>query len=406
LGNYDCQYYFGIVVYNYLINTHRHFFKKKISDEPHRYSGLKLSLIIDDESEFYESEKKKLKPETRTNTKEYFPKNKTFDQFDAFEKNMDELFKTTNIIRLILRWKWPLLIIFLVALIASSVLSGPYFIKPKYKSFAIVYPANLTPYSDENNTEQLLQVLQSEDLLFQIAKDFKLAKDYGLDTTDYLFRSKLMKKLSENVFIKRTEFESVMIEVYDYDANRAYKMVFALIDLMNYKIRNMHQEKAAEMVNLYKFELDQKQHQIDSIEGRLQFLRKEYNILEYKTQVKEYSKGFVKSITSGHKNPPVEINNTLTNLKEHGGEYTLLESYLWGLTNDYNQIKSEYDKAITDFNKKLTYSSVVTNPIAADKKSKPIRWLIVTITTASSLLLGLILFSIFGNPVRKDENNQ
>lgn len=319
---------------------------------------------------------------------------------------MDELLKTTNIIRLIFRWKWPLLIIFLVALLASSVLSGPYFIKPKYKSFAIVYPANLTPYSDENNTEQLLQVLQSEDLLYKIAMDFKLAKDYNLDTTDYMFRSKLMKKLTENVLIKRTEFESVMIEVFDYDANRALKMVNKLIDLMNEKIRNLHQEKAAEMVNFYKFQLDNKQQQIDSIENRLQYLRKEYNILEYKTQVKEYSKGYVKSITSGHKNPPAEINNTLTNLKEHGGEFTLLESYLWGLMNDYNQIKSEYDKAITDYNKKLTYSSVVTHPIAADKKSKPVRWLIVTITTSSALLLGLILFSIFGNPVRKEENNQ
>ena len=33
------------------------------------------------------------------------------------------------------------------------------FITPLYKSEAVAYPANVTPYSDESETEQMLQII-------------------------------------------------------------------------------------------------------------------------------------------------------------------------------------------------------------------------------------------------------
>ena len=53
--------------------------------------------------------------------------------------------------------KWQGFIFWLLSAILAGVFSGPTFITPKFESHAIVYPANIEPYSDESETEQMLQ---------------------------------------------------------------------------------------------------------------------------------------------------------------------------------------------------------------------------------------------------------
>ena len=64
------------------------------------------------------------------------------------------------------------------------------------------------------------------------------------------------------------------------------------------------------------------------------------------------------------------------------------------LVTSYNEIKAEYDQAVSDLTKELTYANIVTSPYVADSKAYPIRWLIVLVTTISSLLLTLIVISV------------
>lgn len=315
---------------------------------------------------------------------------------------MSHFFKSTYIIKLVLKWKWHLLITVVVAIALSSVFSGSIFIKPKFRSYAVIYPVNITPYSSETNTEQLLQLLKSEDMLFDIVKKFELYKEYKIDTNDKYYRGKIIKELEDNISIKRTEYESVLIEVYDNDPHQACSMVNEFINLMNLKARNLQRNKTSEVVKLYRDQMNDKKNEIDSIESRLQYLRSEYNILDYNIQVKEYSKGYVKNITNGRGKQKDDIVATLDNLKQYGGEYRQLDANLWGLIETYITLKKDYDKSLGDMKKELTYANVVTNPIPADKKSYPIRWLIVCITTLSAFLLSLLLFSIIDG-VRKQE---
>jgi len=57
-----------------------------------------------------------------------------------------------------------LAIITLIAIIVGFIVSSPIVIKPLYKSYAVVYPVNLSPSSEESNTEQLLQWFNSEEV--------------------------------------------------------------------------------------------------------------------------------------------------------------------------------------------------------------------------------------------------
>jgi len=73
-------------------------------------------------------------------------------------------FNSIELINLLARWKKQLMIVGLASLVLSAVFSSPFFIKPKFKSTAIVYPSNLIAYSTESATEQMLQITQSTDI--------------------------------------------------------------------------------------------------------------------------------------------------------------------------------------------------------------------------------------------------
>jgi capsular polysaccharide biosynthesis protein len=305
-----------------------------------------------------------------------------------------------------LKWRWHLIVIFCITVILSIVFSGPFFIKPKYKSFAVLYPSNIAAYSEESTTEQMLQLLKSEDMLLSIVKKFKLYEEYNVDTTDRYYRTKIIAQVEDNLIIRKTEYESVVIEVFDENPHKACDMVNDFIDIMNLKARELQRSKTAEVVKINHDQMADKLRQIDSIENRLMVLRKDYNILDYNIQVKEYSKGYVKGIASGKVNSKNEIATTLDNLKSYGGEFKLLDAYLLGLIESYNKIKTEYDKSLSDMSKELTYANIVTKPVPAEKKSYPVRWLIVGISSISALLLSLMLFSFIGARKKTEEITQ
>jgi hypothetical protein len=306
---------------------------------------------------------------------------------------MNSFFDSKNLLQLILKWKIHIAIITVVAIALSILFSSPFFIKPKYKSFAIVYPSNLIPYSSETPTEQMLQLFKSEDISFTLVQKFHLARHYGIDTTDSKYFSKLKDEFDGNVSISKTEFESIIIEVYDTDPILACNMVREIINMMNIKARDLQREKTSEVVNIYKDQLDFKKHQIDSIQARMTFLRQEYNLFDYNIQVKEMTKGYVKNLSGSHGGSS-EINKLMGNLGEYGGEFQFLDGYLSSLTKSYAKIKTEYDQSYSDLTKQLTYTNIVTSPYPAENKSYPVRWLIVLVSTFSCLFLAVIIISI------------
>lgn len=306
---------------------------------------------------------------------------------------MNSFFNSTGLLNLVMKWKIHISIITVLAIVLSILFSSSLFIDPKYKSFAIIYPSNLIPYSSETPTEQMLQLFKSDEISFALINKFQLAKHYGIDTTDSRYLTELKNEINDNVKVRRTEFESIIVEVYDTDPQSACNMVREIINLMNLKARSLQRDKTAEVVNIYQGQLIVKQKQIDSIQECLKVLREEYDIYDFNIQLKEYTRAYLNSVNSGRNGSEV-YNKMFENLQKHGGEYMFLGSYLASLAGSYNDIKIEYDKALSDLTKKLTYTNIVTSPQPSNTKAYPTRWLIVVISTLSSLLVTLIVISI------------
>lgn len=295
---------------------------------------------------------------------------------------------TKDILKVLqLHWK-KLAIVASAAIIISAFISSPLFIKPKFKSIAVIYPTNLMPFSHESNTEQLLQFLNSEEIKSNLSKRFDLFKHYGIDSSEKKAISKFNEYYRANVKSSSTLYESIEIEVIDESPYFAQKLATGLIEEADKLVADLKKQKVKEYITSFSNQLKIKKNEIDSIEAKLKYMRMTYGLLDFKSQAKVMSKRMGKGSLSE------EEKMLMKGLKEFGGEYILLQEQLGVETSSYKELKLSYDKNLLDMNGHLSYSTVVSKPNLPDKKCAPLRAVIVIIFTLSALVLASVIILI------------
>ena len=304
---------------------------------------------------------------------------------------MDNIFNNVRLLDIIIKWKYHLLTVIIAAILLSVLFSSAIFITPLYKSYAVVYPSNISPYSDENETEQMIQMLQSRDIRDSVIKDFNLAKHWKIDSTYEYFVSTMVFLWDQRVKIGKTPNEAVEIEVYDPDPRVASDIATAIIDFYNDKVRSLHKEKFGEVVQNYNFIMSKKQQYLDSLSKEEVALGTKYGILDYEGQTREVMRAYLQNKGSS------EVQKYKRNLEEHGGEITKLDEMIRSESGTFAQLKLDADRALLDFHRRYTHANVLSKPFPADKKAFPVRWLIVVMSTVAALFLALIVASIIEN---------
>lgn len=284
------------------------------------------------------------------------------------------------------------IIITLVAAVSSIVFSSSLFITPKYKSKASLYPSNLITYSSESPTEQLLQMLEGNDIRDSVVVKFNLANHYKIDTLDDAYLYQLNKEYNDNILIGKTNYESVNIEVLDTEPVMAKKIVEEIINQLNLKIRYLHRIKTKEVYKIRKDELEVKQALIDSLEVEIKNVSEQYDLLDYNQQSREVTAGYVEMLLRGKKNE--KLQKLFDNLTHKGSYFNDLLNRLNLARNDHNTTLILFNQAAEDLKKELTYTNTIVFPEVADKKSYPIRWLIVVLSVLGSFLFTLIILLI------------
>ena len=308
-------------------------------------------------------------------------------------------------IEILTKWKWHLIILVVTTIVLSGIFSGPSFIKPRYKSSAVLYPSNIMEYSDESLTEQMLQIMQSTDIRDSLIQEFNLIEHYKIDTTKKYWRSNLYWNYSRNVKINKTQYEAVLIEVFDFDPYQARDMVNAIIKIYNHKIASLHNEKFNEVVAMYERYLVRKSHELDSLKALLRDLGVNYNLLDYSFQTQQVVKGYLGTTDNGGgRINSNEVQRIRKNMEEKGGDLIMLQELIRQEAANYAVIKRDYDRAYMDHDRRFTYSNIISAPQVPDKKATPVRWIIVLVSTLSVLLLSILVIGIIENTRLKKEN--
>lgn len=279
-----------------------------------------------------------------------------------------------------------------VAAVVGTIATMPAFMPPRYMSRAVVYPVNLNSYSVETRTDQLLQLLESNSIRDSLIEQFDLGTAYEIDTTAKGGYFALYNEFMERVDISKTTYESVRIEVVDEDPRRARDLVLGMLDQVNLLARRLQREKSYEVLTISQRSLDHAREKLDSVEAQLDTLRKRDGILDYYSQVKELTKGYMRLIASGA--PPARVNEVrqlIDDMERKGGEFRSLSALSDLFRNNYDRQLTEHERVINDVTKELTYTNVVVYPEVSDKKVYPVRWLVLVLTVVSALLLAYLL---------------
>ena len=303
-----------------------------------------------------------------------------------------ENFKTQDILKTLVPYWKKLTTVLIFSILVGIFISSEMVIKPLYKSYAIVYPVNLSPNSEESNTEQLLQWFNSEEVKKAFLEKFYLYKDYDIDTLDTRHQTWFNLKYKELVSINSTLYESVEITVKDQSPEMSKKIVQGIIDATNELILSEKKEVVKEYIYNYQNELKLSETSIDSIKTLVNDIKKEFNIIDEKSQAKYISKELASSSRLSESN-----SKTAEGIKTKGVDLDKMNKMITGQVKTYNFLNKQKALYHLDYANKIRFTNVVSKPTLPDSKCYPIRSLIVAIISLSSLLVACIVIVFLNN---------
>ena len=164
---------------------------------------------------------------------------------------MDNNFNNLSLVQVVLKWKWHIVIITVAAAICGAIFSSSMFITPLYKSEAVAYPANISPYSDESETEQMLQIINSQSITDSIIEKYDLWTDYKIDKNYKFAKTYMLNEYRSKIKIGKTPYEAVSVTVMDKDPFVACNIAKDILNFYDQKVHALHTKKVAEVVTMY-----------------------------------------------------------------------------------------------------------------------------------------------------------
>ena len=272
-----------------------------------------------------------------------------------------------NILYLLLKNKKNVAIILAIAVVCAIFFSSKLFIKPMYRSTVILYPT--TTYSvskaimntnnliyvdpleigEEAQTEQMMQILNSSIIRDEIIEEFGLFEHYGIKENCEHKQYKLYKAYDNNIKIRRTEYNSVKIVVFDTDPEYAANIANRIAALFDQTMSDMQKEIASKA---------------------LEIIEKEYN----------------------------NTRENIINLEDSLRKHPSISIYQYELDMEkanLNLLKMKYEDARINATETIPHKFVVTKAYVSDKHVYPVRWLIVTVTFFATLVVITMILAAF-----------
>lgn len=329
-------------------------------------------------------------------------------------KETNQVFDSSNLIIYLYNWRMPLMIVTGVAIVLAAIFSGPSFIKPKFKSTVTLFPTttssisrpllsqqssrggDILEFGEEEQAEQLLQILNSDEIRDRIINKYDLLAHYDIDTNGLYVTTELYETFGDNISFRRTEFMSVEINVLDTDPDTAALIANEISVLLDEVKNRIQKDRAKKGLEIITGEYQALKQEVKQYEDSLTLLRYK-GVHDYETQSAVLSEQLATSIIENgvSDNATKAIQEKLDTLAKYGGIYVSIRDELAYLKEEQVRLKTKYDQAKVDVQQSLPASFKVNTAFAAEKKSYPTRWLIVVLSALGSFVFTLIFILIF-----------
>ncbi|NTV83841.1 MAG: hypothetical protein HGA23_06010 [Bacteroidales bacterium] len=312
---------------------------------------------------------------------------------ESLKKELNSL----NLLQLLFKWKWPLAIITLAAIIAAVVFSSPYFLKPKYKSTVIMFPVATNSISkvlisqnagikedilgigEEEQAEQMLQLLNSNLIRDRIVTKYNLLEHYNIPQNSKFKYTRLFREYENNIKFRRTEYMAVKITVFDTDPQIAADIANDIAALLDSTKNLMQKERALKAFKIVENEYVALQSEIQTIVDSLQWLGRK-GINDYERQSEVLNLQLAIAISQNNQHAIKLMQQKLDTIGKYGGTFLSLKNALEFKTEQLILLKTKYQESKVDAEEFLPQKFVVNSAYKAEKKSYPIRWIILVVT--------------------------
>ncbi|MCF8464728.1 MAG: hypothetical protein K9G41_07800 [Flavobacteriales bacterium] len=339
---------------------------------------------------------------------------------DKIEVNNGLNFDSSNLLLFVVRWKKPLIILTVAAAVLSAIFSGPMFVTPKFESTVIMFPTStasisksllaknnvakedLLSFGEEEQAEQLIQILNSDEIRSRVVQKYDLMNHYEIDTSDVYRQTKLFKEYESNITYKRTEFQSVRIDVLDSDRFLAADIANDIAALVDSVKNRMQKERAFKAMAIAEAEYAEMKNYVKELEDSLNRMR-EMGVNDYESMSERFNEYYAKAILEGNARAAEKLAEQLQVLSKYGGAYVSIRDMLEHEKEQLSHLRAKYQEAKVDAEQSLPHKFIVNNAFPAEKKSYPIRWLIVLVSTISTFILALLVIIGYENITKENE---
>lgn len=309
------------------------------------------------------------------------------------------------------KWRKTLFILGIAAAILSVIFSSPFFITPLYKSTVVLYPASsnsisksllnenaiakqdILEFGEDEQTEQMLQILNSNRIRDKVIKKFNLAEHYGIEQGARYQQTRLYNRFVSNITFKRTEYMAVKISVLDKDPQMSADIANEIAALLDSVKNDMQKERAMQGFKIVEAEYLSIQAEVRKMEDSLTELRK-LGVHDYETQAEMMNQQLAMEIARGNTKGINAIDNKLEVLAKYGGPYVSIRDALEHEKKQLSYIKARYEEAKIDAYEEIPQKFIVENAFKAERKAYPVTWIIVMLSVIGTLLVGMLAIFI------------
>jgi len=321
-------------------------------------------------------------------------------------------FSSTDILLFIWEKRAPLLFISILTAILSILIS--FTITPMFKSMVVIFPTTNASVSrslisdnytgresiyeigTEEQSEQLMQILYSEEVRSRIIKKFDLMNHYNIDPESRYPKTKLYSQYKKNIRYRRTEFMSVIIEVFDKDPQIAADIANDIAALTDTVFNNMLRQRSTEAFLLVQKEYNDMIKNLQDIKDSLDFIRS-MGVNNYIAQAERYYEAYGKALLENNSRALGILNQKINTISKWGGAYVSLSFQEEFESERLSRIKQRYTEAKLEVEQSLPHKFIIDSAYRAEKKSYPKKSIIVIISTFSAFLISLILLIVLEN---------
>ena len=319
----------------------------------------------------------------------------------------DQQFNSFSLVQFMWQKRKTLILVCLLVAVVSLIAS--FLVKPKFKSTAIVYAPrtnsvakillneesynerlDMKAYAEDEETEQMMEILNSREIKDKLIEKFDLYNHYGLGEGVSYRQTKMYKYLKGNVIVKRTQYGAISVSVLDRDPQIAADMANEIVVQLDSVKHRIDHERTIAAFNLLKRQLEIVDAEVQRVDDSVQVLMQN-GVFDFKSQSERVMQQYATAVAQGNTAGMKRLEDELKKMATWGPRsLTLYEEQAY--FREYQSVvKIKMMNAIVDMDTKIPVKFLIEKAIPSDKKAYPKKSLIVLISTVSAFILAVLV---------------